>query len=163
MSHAIAVPISLPHQSLPNADWADSFEIKTSERGITPEAAARKVMMSRPDWIIHLMRLRDLVVKPFGLKPGKENPDDKNIIGIFPVIARTASSITLGLNDRHLDFRLVIEIEPSRDDQTLIRAITLTKRHNLFGRAYLATIMPFHRMIAPAMLNAAYPAEKGRA
>ncbi|WP_417844924.1 DUF2867 domain-containing protein [Thalassospira sp.] len=157
MSNAAAVPVSLPHISFPTADWADAFTITTSEHGITPENAAQKIMMSRPDWIIHLMRLRDLLVSPLGLKSGADDSDNPNIIGIFPVIDRTDTSITLGLDDRHLDFRLVIEIEHIANDQTLIRAITLTKRHNLFGRAYLATIMPFHRVIVPTMLRAAYP------
>lgn len=103
------------------------------------------------------MRFRDLVVSPFGLKSGVNDGDNPNIIGIFPVVSRTDTSITLGLDDRHLDFRLVIEVEHITKDQTLIRTITLTKRHNLFGRAYLATIMPFHKVIVPAMLKAAYP------
>ncbi|MGL4560515.1 MAG: DUF2867 domain-containing protein, partial [Afipia sp.] len=30
---------------------------------------------------------------------------------------------------------------------------TLVMTHNLLGRAYLATIMPFHRIIVPAMLR----------
>ncbi len=157
MQNVISVPISLPHMSLPKGDWADAFAITTSDHGITPEDAARKIMMSRPDWVVHLMRFRDLVVRPFGLKSGVIDSDDPNIIGIFPVMDRTDTSITLGLDDRHLDFRLVIEVEHLAQDQTLIRATTVTKRHNLFGRAYLATIMPFHRVIVPTMLKAAYP------
>lgn len=157
MPNAVTVPVSLPHASLPNADWADAFAITTSNRDITPENAARKIMMSRPNWVVHLMRFRDLVVSPFGLKSGANDSENPNIIGIFPVVSRTDTSITLGLDDRHLDFRLVIEVEHITNDQTLIRTITLTKRHNLFGRAYLATIMPFHKVIVPAMLKAAYP------
>ncbi|AUG51905.1 DUF2867 domain-containing protein [Thalassospira marina] len=157
MVQTSVVPVSLPHISMPNADWADAFSIRTTQHAITPEMAAHKIMSSRPDWVVHLMRLRDTIVRPFGLKSGAKDSNDPNIIGLFPVIARSDTSITLGLDDRHLDFRLVVETEPCGTDQTLITTTTLTKRHNLFGRAYLATIMPFHRVIVPTMLKAAFP------
>ena len=32
-------------------------------------------------------------------------------------------------------------------------ATTLVKTHNLFGRIYLATILPFHRLIVRNMLQ----------
>lgn len=38
---------------------------------------------------------------------------------------------------------------PSRE----VTATTLVMTHNLLGRVYLATIMPFHRIIVPAMLR----------
>ncbi|OKH88926.1 hypothetical protein LF95_02285 [Thalassospira sp. TSL5-1] len=147
----------MPHVAMPNADWADAFAIRTSSHAITPEMAAHKIMSNRPDWVVHLMRFRDLVVRPFGLKSGARDSTDPNIIGIFPIMARSENSITLGLDDKHLDFRLVVEVQHDSPDQTLIRTTTLTKRHNMFGRAYLATIMPFHRVIVPTMLKAAFP------
>lgn len=148
--------VKLPHPTLPGADWADSFTITTAQAGITPEIAARKIMGSRPGWVVRLMQFRDLVMRPFGLKSGINAPENADIIGIFPVIARAEKSIILGLDDRHLDFRLIIEIEETPDSLTKIHAITAVKRHNMFGRAYLATITPFHNRIVPAMLNAAY-------
>ncbi|MGY4574689.1 hypothetical protein ACVWY5_007759 [Bradyrhizobium sp. USDA 3256] len=36
-----------------------------------------------------------------------------------------------------------------------ITATTLVHTHNWFGRAYLAVILPFHRLIVPAMLRKA--------
>ncbi|HBU97860.1 DUF2867 domain-containing protein [Thalassospira lucentensis] len=155
-TYAIANPVTLPHPALPDADWADSFSITTSDTGITPEIATQKIMQSRPGWVARLMQIRDLAMRPFGLKPGVNDPENPNIIGIFPVIARADNSITLGLNDKHLDFRLVIEIDHVAGGRTAIRAITAVKRHNILGQAYLATITPFHRKIVPAMLNAAY-------
>ncbi|WP_417803980.1 DUF2867 domain-containing protein [Thalassospira lucentensis] len=148
--------VKLPHPALPGADWADSFTITTSQTGITPDVAARKIMESRPGWVVRLMQFRDLVMRPFGLKSGINDPDNADIIGIFPVISRSDTSIVLGLDDRHLDFRLIIEIEETATNQTKIKATTAVKRHNMFGRAYLATITPFHNRIVPAMLNAAY-------
>jgi Protein of unknown function (DUF2867) len=34
-----------------------------------------------------------------------------------------------------------------------VTATTLVKTHNWFGRTYLAIIMPFHRLIVPALLR----------
>jgi Protein of unknown function (DUF2867) len=34
-----------------------------------------------------------------------------------------------------------------------VTATTLVKTHNVFGRLYLAIILPFHRLIVPAMLR----------
>ncbi|WP_430472984.1 DUF2867 domain-containing protein [Thalassospira lucentensis] len=148
--------VKLPHPALPDADWVDSFTITSPQTGITPDIAARKIMESRPGWVVRLMQFRDMVVRPFGLKSGVPDPQNADVIGIFPVIARAKNSITLGLDDRHIDFRLIIEIEETANNQTKIQAITAVKRHNMFGRAYLATITPFHNRIVPAMLNAAY-------
>ncbi|RVA61432.1 DUF2867 domain-containing protein, partial [Mesorhizobium sp. M7A.F.Ca.CA.001.11.2.1] len=33
-----------------------------------------------------------------------------------------------------------------------VAATTIVKTHNWLGRAYLAIIMPFHRIVVPAML-----------
>ncbi|MBC06709.1 DUF2867 domain-containing protein [Thalassospira sp.] len=151
-------PVSIPHPAMPEGDWGDCFSITTSASGLTPEIAARQIMGSRPNWVVRLMLMRDFLMRPFGLKSGMHEPDNADVIGIFPVIARDNTSITLGLNDRHLDFRLVIELEPTSGEQTHIHAITIVKRHNIFGRLYLATITPFHNRIVPAMLNSAYAA-----
>jgi hypothetical protein len=34
-----------------------------------------------------------------------------------------------------------------------VTATTLVKTHNWFGRTYLAIIIPFHRLIVPALLR----------
>ncbi len=44
----------------------------------------------------------------------------------------------------------------SRMRQRAGRDVTVTtfvKTHNLLGRAYLAAVMPFHKIIVPAMLG----------
>jgi hypothetical protein len=58
-----------------------------------------------------------------------------------------------GLDDRHLDFRIVVETESLPDSRTAVRMMTLVKRHNLPGRLYLAVIMPFHKLIVKTALS----------
>ncbi|WP_348626172.1 MULTISPECIES: DUF2867 domain-containing protein [unclassified Mesorhizobium] len=58
----------------------------------------------------------------------------------------------LGLDDRHLDFRLLVEVRDLGMTCQEVAATTIVKTHNWLGRAYLAIVMPFHRIIVPAML-----------
>ena len=70
------------------------------------------------------------------------------MIGIFPVVSQTPDRLIAGFNDRHLDFRVVVDVTAPGG----VRQVTATTlvEHNWFGRTYLAIIMPFHRLIVPA-------------
>jgi hypothetical protein len=74
-------------------------------------------------------------------------------VGIFPIISNSPEQCILGLDDRHLDFRIVVETESLPDSRTAVRMMTLVKRHNLPGRLYLAVIMPFHKLIVKTALS----------
>jgi hypothetical protein len=74
------------------------------------------------------------------------------MIGIFPVVSQTPDRLIAGFNDRHLDFRVVIDVTAPGDVRQ-VTATTLVKTHNWFGRTYLAIILPFHRLIVPALLR----------
>lgn len=51
-------------------------------------------------------------MKPFGLTSGREQTAQPSpCIGILPVIKQSTNHAVLGLNDRHLDCRVLIEIE----------------------------------------------------
>ena len=73
----------------------------------------------------------------------------------FPVCEETNEKIILGFNDWHLDFRLIFEQIKLQDNKTKIKATTLVKPHNIFGKAYLSLISPFHKMIVPRVLKRA--------
>jgi hypothetical protein len=104
--------------------------------------------------------LRNFVVAPFGLKTSAQSEAiPRETIGIFPILTETPDRLVAGFNDKHLDFRLVVDVATSGVGQR-ITATTLVKTHNRLGRIYLAMILPFHRMIVPAMLRqvaARYP------
>jgi Protein of unknown function (DUF2867) len=103
-----------------------------------------------------LLRLRTIMVKPFGLKPGMSPSRDKAgpaNIGIFPVLDVKPCHLVMGMNDKHLDFRLLVEVEDRSDGKQVVTASTAVKTHNLMGRVYLAFVKPFHRVIVPAMLK----------
>jgi hypothetical protein len=74
------------------------------------------------------------------------------MIGIFPIQSETPDRLVAGFNDRHLDFRFVVDVATSGDRQQ-VTATTLVLTHNWLGRTYLMLILPFHRLIVRAMLR----------
>lgn len=147
-------PLTLPHPAFPKADWGDTFTVHTERQFPDAEHAAQAIMASLPAWASGLMSLRDRLVAPLGLKTGKAMLADRDIecVGIFPVLDKSPDQIILGADDNHLDFRVVIDLLPG-DPAQRVQLSTLVKRNNALGVGYLAVIMPFHKMIAKAMLR----------
>jgi hypothetical protein len=73
--------------------------------------------------------------------------------GGFPVIEDGPNRAVLGFDDRHLDFRIVVDIVRSNHGGVL-GVTTLVKRNNLLGYIYLAVVSPFHRRIVPVTMAA---------
>lgn len=151
-----AISVRLPDSHLPHADWADAFEIDIPDKCLTALDAARLSLGRIPAWAKRLMIVRNGLAVLVGLKTGSEPPRPGEVerIGMFPVLKATQHEVVLGLDDWHLDFRIVIEVMPAPSG-TCIRATTLVARKNLFGRVYVGIVTPFHRIIVPAVLRGA--------
>jgi hypothetical protein len=138
---------------LPGAQFADAYCVAVDGTTLDARHAAEKMLSRGPRWIDALMALRNHLVKPFGLKTPPPNASaSAESIGIFPVIGETPDRLVAGFNDSHLDFRVVVDVATSGSSQR-ITVTTLVLTHNLLGRVYLAIILPFHRLIARAMLR----------
>jgi len=140
---------------LAGAQFADAFRIDVEGAHLDARRAIVLITSRSPRWVEALTRLRNLLVGPFGLKTsGETETPRRETIGLFPVLAETPDRMIMGFNDKHLDFRVVVDVVPP--GSVLSQQVTLTtlvKTHNRFGRIYLAIITPFHRLIAPAMLR----------
>ena len=138
---------------LSGAQFADAFSIEVSDRALDARRAAERMMARQPRWAEALVSLRNLLVAPLGLKTSGASPGvPRDMIGIFPVVSETPGRLIAGFNDSHLDFRVVVDVTaPGSDRQVTLT--TLVKTHNWLGRTYLAIIMPFHRLIVPALLR----------
>jgi hypothetical protein len=148
-----AVPDAEAGALLAGAQFADAYRVTIRGAELDARHAAVKMLEQQPRWIRALMTLRDLFVRPFGLKTtetARRGAADR--IGIFPVLSETPQRIVAGLNDRHLDFRVVVAVIGSDTGQS-ITATTVVLTHNWLGRAYLAIILPFHRLIVRSMLR----------
>jgi hypothetical protein len=138
---------------LAGAQFVDAYSITIDGAALDARRAAEKMMAQGPRWIGALMRLRNRLVKPFGLKtPAPAASASAAAIGIFPVLSEARDRLVAGLDDRHLDFRVVVDVAPTGEGQR-VTATTLVLTHNLLGRVYLATILPFHRRIVRTMLR----------
>lgn len=137
---------------LPGADFADAWRTNDISIGESAQSMASRLGGSTPGWIKALLALRNAMMTPFGLKTGTENGGEKNT-PTFPVLASRPERVVLGLDDKHLDFRLVIDVEPLGRDKLTATVTTYVKTHGLPGKLYLAVVKPFHRVIVPAMLR----------
>ncbi len=140
---------------LAGAQFIDAFRIATARPDLDARHAAEAMVARQPRWIEWLLALRNFIVAPLGLKTsGAADGAARDMIGIFPVVSETPERLVAGFNDKHLDFRLVVDVASAGAVRS-ITATTLVHTHNWFGRAYLAVILPFHRLIVPAMLRKA--------
>jgi hypothetical protein len=138
---------------LAGAQFIDAFSITVDGTALDARHAAEKMLTHGPRWIETLIRLRNRLVQPFGLKtPAPTETASSVAIGIFPVLSETPDRLIAGLDDKHLDFRLVVDIATSGRGQR-VTATTLVLTHNLLGRTYLAIILPFHRLIVRTLLR----------
>ncbi len=153
LSKAKSVPCALPNPALPRADWGDCFEIEVADQTLNAIQAAELALGRIPRWIRMLMNVRNRLVRIIGLKPA---PDDTLIprqsIGAFPLVSKSAERVILGLDDYHLDFRIVIDVRQSGATSSVVSCMTLVKRKNLLGWIYLGVVKPFHKVIVPAIL-----------
>lgn len=124
-----------------------------------------------PKRVTQLMRLRNFMVKPFGLRTSELgcpvsslNSKEFNTLFCerFPVLDQKIDAddahaqVILGANDKHLIFRSCVGVE--RLNSMSYRLSLGTKVHciNAFGRFYMAVIDSVHqRYISPKMLKSA--------
>lgn len=134
-----------------SGDFLDCYSV---ESPLAPREAALKGL-SLPGWAMALLRLRNALVRPLGLRTEAEA--GRPSVGMFPIQKDDAQEFVLGLNDRHLDFRIAVLRQGER-----LYLSTWVHPHNLWGRAYLRLVMPFHvlisrgavaRMVAPPGLT----------
>jgi hypothetical protein len=137
---------------LAGAQFIDAYRIAV-DVALDARQAAERMFGRRPRWIETLMSLRNYLVRPFGLKTeasGVTTP--AGAVGIFPILSEAPARLVAGFDDKHLDFRVVVDVAKSGPGQC-VTATTLVLTHNLLGRIYLAIILPFHRVIVRTLLR----------
>lgn len=147
--------VSLPEESAltslrSRGDFLDCYRV-ASNSDCTAETAALRAFANPPSWVASLMRLRNMLVKPFGLKTGQAStgytpPKRLEVggkLGPFTVHTITPTEVIMGDNDSHLDFRISI-----LKSNGYFHLATWVKPHNLLGRSYLRIIVPFHVAIS---------------
>ena len=142
------------------ADLADAFAVALPPAASTDIRLLAGAVLGHPAWWTRtLMRLRDAVMAPFGVKTAQQiragrSPGGTARIDFFPVLSCTDNELIVGEDDRHLNFRTSV-LRCRRGAETWLIATTVVHCHNRLGRCYLAIIHPFHRLIVRAYLRGA--------
>jgi hypothetical protein len=144
--------------------YIDSFSIEIeNKKKYTIDYLTALLFTSIPNWVRILLKLRDFIVKPFGLETGIV-PDSKNLnssvhynLGdraiFFHVINRTPSEIVMAEDDKHLYFRTSLLVRKnSKSNIQSIYLTTLVQFHNMFGKIYFIPVKPFHKLIMKRLL-----------
>jgi len=138
---------------LAGAQFIDAWRVAIGETRLDARQACTRMVLHGPRWIDALLRLRNILVAPFGLKTSGEGlPAPGGMIGLFPVASETPEQLVEGFNDYHLDFRIVVDVTGDATGRQ-VTSTTLVRTHNLLGRTYLRLIMPFHRLVVRSMMR----------
>jgi hypothetical protein len=160
----IEVPnTSLAMKSLPQIDFADAFQCQLPDRQPQNiDAVTRSIFLTMPEWIAQLLKLRNVIVRPFGLRTSIEalpssNPEEPlqpgMAVGVFEVLDRQDNEqIMLGEDDRHLDYRISIQFERGEKDCWVVVSTTV-KFNNWLGRAYFIPVKLVHKIIVPVLMK----------
>ncbi len=137
--------------------YIDSFSIKLEKRNnYSIDYLTALLFTSTPGWARMFLKLRDFLVKPFGLQIGM--PEQKSLetslhynIGdraiFFSVIDKSESEIVMAEDDKHLYFRTSLSVERTSDQNVdMIYLTTLVHFHNIWGKLYFAIVKPFHKL-----------------
>jgi hypothetical protein len=171
-SYAAAVPQSRVRQvpvpagglasgSLSRLDYSDAYAVALPP-GVDARALGSAVFASAPAWAAALLAIRHAIVAPLGLVATRRDLERAAVaangtgdrVGIFPVLAEAPGELLLGLDDRHLDFRISVRVVEDVGCP-LVVVSSLVQLNSTLGRAYFTVVKPFHRRILPAMLRRA--------
>ena len=126
-------------------DYTDNFtEIVRTKRPINAEELTDRFFCA-PQWIIALMKFRNAIVKPFGLK------GEKNLSDI--VIVESDSFATISKSDKHLNFVIAFMTERRMNDSLYLSVCTKVRYNNRMGKFYFTIIKPFHKLICKTLLK----------
>lgn len=131
------------------ADYVDNYYSETTAvSNRNSEEYFRQLFQNLPRWVNLLLKLRDALVKPFGLSGG----DFEGKVAAL-VKATNDTEIVFGMADKHLDFYASVWCSPLLSGRQTVGVATIVKYNNRLGRVYFALIKPFHRFIIRRMLR----------
>lgn len=137
---------------LPAADRPDAFALALPD-GASPDARAwhaRLAAVAAPRWLAGLVGVRSMLAHALRLRTAGPVREEN---GPFAVISAGPDAVVTGQDDRHLDFRVVIQVVTDAPGRRELVLTTVVQPHNRTGRAHFALIRPFHLLIVPGILR----------
>lgn len=143
----VVTPWSLALRDIPHPDFADAAIVTLPEGSPTdPETWAREAfsVAAMPRWVAAALAVRQLLVPLLGIP---QAPDDT-----FAVGERAGDEVLIAADDRHLDFRCGIAVDPAA---RLLRVTTTVRLHGWRGRLYFVPVRVLHPVVVRAMIRQA--------
>ncbi|MFR0836291.1 MAG: DUF2867 domain-containing protein [Barnesiella sp.] len=139
---------SLIEKYLP-ADYSDRFtrRIKTGKK-IEPGDLLTGMFGMTPGWVNVLMKIRNMIVKPFGIKSGNLGTEFSKTVN-----EQNDDEVVIGMDDKHLEFHVSVGVFAVEKNEQEITVTTVVKYHNTLGRLYFFMVFPFHKIIVPVMTD----------
>lgn len=135
---------SLMASTMDRVDWCDAFWVQLPRDAPDAPLYWSEMLFGARDTRrpSGLMRVRDLLARRVGLKSAATG----NGVA-YPVLAQDAGEVVVGMDDRHLDFRVGLSVRPGRSEILIVT--TAVRRHNRFGRLYFAFVKVPHHVLVP--------------
>jgi hypothetical protein len=160
-------PESRLHPDLPAAYFHDAWEAPLADPSLTPVELAQRALAATPGWVEAMLRLRNTLVKPFGVQPAtrlgerRSRPDRRwapgDRLSIFRICSIDDTELVMGIDDAHLDVRISFLVRRAGPASTWVVS-SWVKTHNRFGQVYMWPVAPFHALIVIGMMRALSPA-----
>jgi hypothetical protein len=145
------------------ADYVDVYKCNVPDNSnLTPDNILINIWTVQPKWVDFLFRLRNILVKPFGLETGnmdKFNQDlaaairSGNNFEMVDILHKNENETVMQLRDKHLTAELSIYVENLAEKRKIVNAITMVHFHNTLGVIYFFFIRPFHGIIVKTLLK----------
>lgn len=139
-------------------DYRDTYKIQITTHDFTIDKITTDIF-TMPSKFDHLMKLRNRIVKIFGLKTGDmEDPANEPLyvrgskLAYFTVSDRNESEIVMAEDDKHLNFRTSVLVEKGTDASSVYLS-TIVQFNNFFGWLYFLPVKPFHRIMIQSILR----------
>lgn len=158
---------SLLYPDWADCDYTDSFEyvIADSKHRIDVLSVTEAFVKPGPSWFEALFKLRNKMVSVFKLKTPATLPEEPcsdrdpwelgKRAGMFKIFGKTPAEMVLGEDDKHLDVRISLLLQPNgaNGEEKKVTVTTVVKLHNRLGKCYFFFVKPFHRMFVPLLLK----------
>ena len=164
---ALSHPNTLATKQFSRVDYTDDYSLFFDAPRATVDTFARCFFHSCPAWVMILLRIRNIIVAPFGIRHNQKlmEVDASSVyaegkkyqigdfVGPWRVVDRTDTEIVLRENDTHLDFALSLSVQGQPGERRLLTCTTVVHFNRRIGRLYFFVVRPFHCLIVPSGLK----------
>lgn len=151
------------------ADFRDAYRVVLRRPDLGVVDIFFGIFAHRPAWMNLMLIARNKAAALFGL----ETPTTAEVmtfeqrdryavgekIGPWPIFFLGADELVAGRDNKHMDFRLSI-MKVHDDSGFGVVVSTLCRVNNVFGRLYLAAVIPFHKFGLRKLMARAVAAQR---